>query len=134
MDDDGDILRPKKKSKVSEEDASTEDLRLPPNKSLSEHCAGSHDIDFVNSLSDTNRHRFFFSTRKEIPEDFIKEKLDMFATEYDEKCFVVLQTLAKCFIGQMIEDTRKSLSFQSSDAIQRSDLVFRGLRRQRSAL
>lgn len=134
MDDDGDILRPKKKIKPTEENInSTEDLRLPPDNELNVHCAGSLDLDFINSLSEENRRRFFLSTRKSIPAEFIKEKLDMFSPGYDSDVLVVLQTLAKCFIGQTIEEIRKKRNFKPGP-IKRSDMVVSDLPSRQTAL
>ena len=125
--DDGDILGLPKSGDVQDPHAFVErqNLKDPKNEFLVQHCAGALNLGDVNFWSESNKHRYYLSTRTIIP---LTEKLEEFIGDLQEhdnvdESLLVLSTLAKIFVANKIEDIRRSKGMDFSRAITKDDLL-----------
>ena len=89
-------------------DVQCENLEDPRSEFLVQHCAGALNLNNMNSWSESNRHRYYLSTRTTIP---LRDKLEEFIGDSREhhkvdESLLVLSTLAKIFIAKMVERIR----------------------------
>lgn len=127
--DDGDILGLQKSGDVQDPHVPVqrENLKDPRKEFLVQHCGGELNLRDVKSWSESNKHRYYLSTRTVIPlekklEEFIGDLQDHDTKSVDES-LLVLSTLAKIFIAEKIENVRRRKGMDFSCAITKSDLL-----------
>lgn len=109
--DDGDILRTRDEPIGNElglthQEAVFEVKETNESNVLLEHCAGTIDMEYVNSLPNSEKKRFYLSRRIAIPPHVARKKLEQFFDDFDEEAVMVLSAMAKCYVAQTVEGVR----------------------------
>lgn len=107
--DDGDILRTRDKPignglRLTHKEVAYEVKQ--GDQTFVEHCAGTIDMEYVNSLSNLEKKRFYLSRRIGIPPHVARKKLEQFFDDFDEEAVMVLSAMAKCYVAQTLEGVR----------------------------